>query len=196
MCENSALYICRGRRQTGIVNNPTYALFTLDIRTGLVSPSDSYRFELSGLRVSHQVEVVGLVLIKRRHHVSTQRRQKRAAWRSRSRTRHRGAVGGNCQRYDWTVNITELGWGGIVSPKVFQPNYCSGGCPIYGGNISNNAIIRRTYNRVTGKRLGQKVPSPCCVPKTVQALEVLYLHNGTLTFKIFDDVIATECACL
>ena len=157
LCENTTP-ICRGHRQEGTVGNPLPHLFTLDINPGTLQTSDMLKLELSrGMSVSHEVKVVSLVLIKRRRDVSTQRRLKRAARRSRSGARGRGARGPNCRLHEWNVTVSDLGWAGVIAPKVFQPNYCAGGCHIGEGKYSNNAIIRRSYNRVTGKRLGQKV---------------------------------------
>ena len=94
------------------------------------------------------------------------------------------------------VNLKSVGWeGSVISPATYQANYCSGSCSFplsQGENPTNHATVLTILARKTGL----EVPSPCCVPKKMESLTILFSDDdNSLVLKTFPQMIVKSCGC-
>uniref|UniRef100_A0A3P9AMQ1 TGF-beta family profile domain-containing protein n=1 Tax=Esox lucius TaxID=8010 RepID=A0A3P9AMQ1_ESOLU len=101
----------------------------------------------------------------------------------------------DCALYDFRVSFSELKlseW--IIFPHRYNPRYCKGTCPRAVGFFYGSP--RHTfYQNIIYDRLDSSVPRPSCVPSEYIPLSVLTLEADSITYKEFDEMIATRCTC-
>ena len=104
---------------------------------------------------------------------------------------------GSCSMKSIYVSFREMKWDNyILEPDGYDARFCSGDCsfPLHAHtNATNHAIIQTLVHLVHPK----KVPKPCCVPKQLSPISVLYAASETrIVFKKYIDMIVKTCACL
>ncbi|XP_076371681.1 growth/differentiation factor 8-like [Tachypleus tridentatus] len=100
-----------------------------------------------------------------------------------------------CCRYSMNVSFEELQWNWIVKPKHFQAYFCKGKCVRNGKNYaSNHAIIQNLMRRKKNRR--RKIPRPCCAPKKMKPLDIVYKKNKSeVDTKQLKGMIVSQCSC-
>lgn len=97
------------------------------------------------------------------------------------------------------VSFADFGWDQyIIIPSSYNARFCGGRCnwPLQEThNTTRHSYIQAVVNFGNPK----EVPPPCCAPKpdTLGKLNVVIKDsNGTFVTRWWDDMIATDCACL
>ncbi|KAK3090374.1 hypothetical protein FSP39_011309 [Pinctada imbricata] len=112
--------------------------------------------------------------------------------KDRYRTKKRRRV---CSSSKLIVDFKHLGWARyIVIPKSYDARLCRGSCPSPVKpelSPTNHALIQSLM------RLGntRRIPMPCCVPKTLLPLSMLYYHGEEVVIRHHKDMIVESCAC-
>ncbi|XP_015264422.1 PREDICTED: bone morphogenetic protein 15 [Gekko japonicus] len=101
-----------------------------------------------------------------------------------------------CSLHPFRVSFQQLGWDHwIIAPHSYQPQYCKGNCPRilhFGYHSPNHAIIQNFINELVDK----SVPPPSCVPYEYSPISILMMEqNGTILYKVYEDMIAKSCTC-
>eukprot|EP00092_Neocalanus_flemingeri_P009745 GFUD01010496.1.p1 GENE.GFUD01010496.1~~GFUD01010496.1.p1 ORF type:complete len:497 (-),score=76.23 GFUD01010496.1:281-1771(-) len=94
------------------------------------------------------------------------------------------------------VHLREVGWGKtVISPVSYQANYCQGSCTFplsQAENPSNHATVLSILKRKQGKDL----PEPCCVPKKMDSLTLLFFDSdGSVVLKTYPQMSVKSCGC-
>ncbi|XP_077164718.1 bone morphogenetic protein 15 [Paroedura picta] len=101
-----------------------------------------------------------------------------------------------CSLHSFRVSFQQLGWDHwIIAPHSYQPHYCKGNCPRilrFSYHSPNHAIIQNFINELVDK----SVPPPSCVPYEYSPISILMMEqNGTILYKVYEDMIAKSCTC-
>ncbi|XP_054851906.1 bone morphogenetic protein 15 [Eublepharis macularius] len=101
-----------------------------------------------------------------------------------------------CSLHPFRVSFQQLGWDHwIIAPHSYQPQYCKGNCPRilhFGYHSPNHAIIQNFINEL----VDQSIPPPSCVPYEYSPISILMREqNGTILYKVYEDMIAKSCTC-
>lgn len=82
----------------------------------------------------------------------------------------------------------------ILSPKSYEANYCTGGCP-YPISSKQNATLHSQIQAILNNK-DPDIPEPCCTPTKLMSLGVLItLDSKTHQLKNFPNMTAIECGC-
>ncbi|OON19241.1 transforming growth factor beta like domain protein, partial [Opisthorchis viverrini] len=113
---------------------------------------------------------------------------------SQRRQRHQGV----CSIHSMPVNFEKIGWTDwIIAPSEYDARMCVGQCPFPLGQTfhpTNHAVIQLLVHHL--KPNGLSVRRPCCVPRKMDPLHILYYddeHNVIL--KQMEDMIVNTCGC-
>ncbi|XP_022246638.1 bone morphogenetic protein 5-like [Limulus polyphemus] len=100
-----------------------------------------------------------------------------------------------CCRYSMNVSFEELEWNWILKPKHFEAYFCKGKCVRNGKNYaSNHAIIQNLMRKKKNRR--KKIPRPCCAPKKMKPLDIVYFKNKSeVDTKQLRGMIVSQCSC-
>ncbi|XP_052010745.1 growth/differentiation factor 9-like [Xyrauchen texanus] len=102
----------------------------------------------------------------------------------------------DCDLYDFRVSFSQLKldhW--IIAPYKYNPRYCKGSCPRVVGFIYGSPIHTMVQN-IIYEKLDSSVPRPSCVPSEYNPLSVLTIENdGSIAYKVYEEMIATKCTC-
>jgi inhibin beta len=100
-----------------------------------------------------------------------------------------------CCKKELYVDFRELGWDWIISPSGYNAHFCNGVCglgatpDVYA--TRHSTIISRIFNIKPEQRL-----EPCCSPKSMKALSLLYFDNNFDIVKAdLDGMVVNECSC-
>lgn len=100
-----------------------------------------------------------------------------------------------CCLNEMTINFKrDFNWTWVITPKEIPFNYCSGACPVHWGGSSDHAQLLEIY-RSRPQRNPTAAPEPCCVPNSYAPITLGYYLKGVYKMKVFDDIVATSCAC-
>ncbi|XP_048758968.2 nodal homolog 2-A-like [Ostrea edulis] len=112
--------------------------------------------------------------------------------RSRRSTRRRRK---DCHLSNMHINFSHLGWGKyIIFPNAFNARVCKGICAARVAEVkavTNHAMMQSLLRQY---RKG-KIPLPCCVPKVLTPLSMLYAEDGKIIVKHHKNMVAKECGC-
>ncbi|XP_028907035.1 bone morphogenetic protein 2 isoform X1 [Ornithorhynchus anatinus] len=102
-----------------------------------------------------------------------------------------------CQRLPLYVDFEEIGWmGWIISPHGYNAYQCRGSCPFpLGQNMqpTNHATVQSI---ISALRLVPAVSSPCCVPRQLASISLLYFDEAeNVVLKHYEGMVARECGC-
>ncbi len=104
---------------------------------------------------------------------------------------------GSCCLNRFYMNFTEIGWDDwILQPKGYDANYCAGSC-LYSGNVIQ-LHSRLLHTIAYSKRQNDQDYAsllPCCSPKRLSALRIIYSVDGDIRTKKVADMKALECGC-
>merc|ERR1711892_1059896 len=94
------------------------------------------------------------------------------------------------------VHLREVGWGKtVISPISYQANYCQGSCTFplsQAENPSNHATVLSILKR----KQGTDLPEPCCVPKKMDSLTLLFFDSdGSVVLKTYPQMSVKSCGC-
>ncbi|GAA53092.1 bone morphogenetic protein 5/6/7/8 [Clonorchis sinensis] len=110
------------------------------------------------------------------------------------RQRHQGV----CSIHSMPVNFEKIGWTHwVIAPSEYDARMCVGQCPFPLGQTfhpTNHAVIQLLVHHL--KPNGLSVRRPCCVPRKMDPLHILYYddeHNVIL--KQMEDMIVNTCGC-
>lgn len=91
-----------------------------------------------------------------------------------------------CCRYPLRVDFREFGWDWVIAPDVYDAYYCSGECP-------QGYLPRYSHSYVS--QLGSSF-SPCCSPKKLSSLSLLYYDNNKqVIHSIIPNMAVDKCSC-
>ncbi|CAG0891951.1 unnamed protein product [Darwinula stevensoni] len=103
-----------------------------------------------------------------------------------------------CCRNGMTVSIKDIPrMNFVLHPLEFEAFRCEGHCPHEHRAASNHAILQSLVRRQDQKAGRHPVtPEPCCAPKTLKDLDIIYLDDGnTIRKGTWKEVIVQDCAC-
>ncbi|XP_013387783.1 inhibin beta B chain [Lingula anatina] len=99
----------------------------------------------------------------------------------------------DCCKKHLYVDFSELGWDWILAPPGYQANYCQGNC---GLSPSPSRFIHHHSFVVRGYKSKNAHITPCCSPKKMSTLSILYLNeNGEIVQSDIPKMIIDECGC-
>ncbi|CAH1408317.1 unnamed protein product [Nezara viridula] len=120
-------------------------------------------------------------------------RKKRAATQGKKHRRKDGRE--ICRRHPLYVNFKAVGWDDwIVAPPGYDAYYCHGDCPFPLAdhlNSTNHAIVQTLVHSVNPNA----VPKACCVPTQLSSISMLYLDEGKVVLKNYQDMTVVGCGC-
>ncbi|XP_014276673.1 protein decapentaplegic [Halyomorpha halys] len=120
-------------------------------------------------------------------------RKKRAAAQGKKHRRKDGRE--ICRRHPLYVNFKSVGWDDwIVAPPGYDAYYCHGDCPFPLAdhlNSTNHAIVQTLVHSVNPNA----VPKACCVPTQLSSISMLYLDEGKVVLKNYQDMTVVGCGC-
>ncbi|CAH1408319.1 unnamed protein product [Nezara viridula] len=100
-----------------------------------------------------------------------------------------------CRRHPLYVNFKAVGWDDwIVAPPGYDAYYCHGDCPFPLAdhlNSTNHAIVQTLVHSVNPNA----VPKACCVPTQLSSISMLYLDEGKVVLKNYQDMMVVGCGC-
>merc|ERR1712038_1276119 len=102
----------------------------------------------------------------------------------------------HCQKRVFRVSFQDLGWEeGIIAPDDYQAFYCHGECsfPLNTHmNATNHAIVQTLVHLMQPSQ----VPKPCCAPKRLSAISVLYFdESSNVILKKYQNMVVKSCGC-
>ncbi|XP_036096480.1 growth/differentiation factor 9 isoform X1 [Molossus molossus] len=102
-----------------------------------------------------------------------------------------------CELHDFRLSFSQLKWDNwIVAPHRYNPRYCKGDCPRAVGHRYGSPVHTMVQNIIYEKQLDSLVPRPSCVPAKYSPLSVLTIEpDGSIAYKEYEDMIATQCTC-
>ncbi|XP_032332617.1 growth/differentiation factor 9 isoform X1 [Camelus ferus] len=101
-----------------------------------------------------------------------------------------------CELHDFRLSFSQLKWDNwIVAPHKYNPRYCKGDCPRAAGHRYGSPVHTMVQN-VIHEKLDPSVPHSSCVPAKYSPLSVLTIEtDGSIAYKEYEDMIATQCTC-
>ncbi|XP_010969904.1 growth/differentiation factor 9 [Camelus bactrianus] len=101
-----------------------------------------------------------------------------------------------CELHDFRLSFSQLKWDNwIVAPRKYNPRYCKGDCPRAAGHRYGSPVHTMVQN-VIHEKLDPSVPHSSCVPAKYSPLSVLTIEtDGSIAYKEYEDMIATQCTC-
>lgn len=101
-----------------------------------------------------------------------------------------------CELHDFRLSFSQLKWDNwIVAPHRYNPRYCKGECPRAVGYRYGSPVHTMVQN-IIHEKLDSSVPRPSCVPAKYSPLSVLTIEpDGSIAYKEYEDMIATQCTC-
>ncbi|XP_006888139.1 PREDICTED: growth/differentiation factor 9 [Elephantulus edwardii] len=101
-----------------------------------------------------------------------------------------------CELHDFRLSFSQLKWDHwIVAPHRYNPRYCKGECPRAVGHRYGSPV-HTTVQNIIYEKLDPSVPRPSCVPAKYSPLSVLTIESdGSIAYKEYEDMIATQCTC-
>ncbi|XP_073480088.1 bone morphogenetic protein 7-like [Aquarana catesbeiana] len=101
-----------------------------------------------------------------------------------------------CKKHELYVSFRDLGWQDwIIAPEGYASNYCEGECafPLNSYmNATNHAIVQTLVHFINP----ESVPKPCCAPKELQGISVLYFDDSSnVILKKYRNMVVGSCGC-
>ena len=85
----------------------------------------------------------------------------------------------------------DLGWRWIHAPKGYNANFCAGACPYLWSMDTQHATILSLYKTMNP----QASSSPCCSPKELEPLTIMYYDKGKYKLTQMSDMVLLSCNC-
>ena len=85
----------------------------------------------------------------------------------------------------------DLGWKWIQAPSGYKANYCAGACPYLWSTDTQHSTILGLYHSMNP----QASSAPCCSPKDLEPIMIMYYDRGRYRFTQLSDVLVTSCRC-
>lgn len=85
----------------------------------------------------------------------------------------------------------DLKWTWIHAPSGYYANFCAGACPYLWSMDSQHATILSLYKTMNPKASS----SPCCVPKQLDPLTIMFYNKGRYQVKRLSDMVLLSCKC-
>ncbi|CAL8094213.1 unnamed protein product [Calicophoron daubneyi] len=104
-----------------------------------------------------------------------------------------------CSRRSMMVDFAQLGWNQwIISPTRYDAHMCVGKCPFPLGQAfypTNHAVVQMLMHQLSSQNQ-PPIARPCCVPKKLSPLNVLYYdEQSRVVLKAYDDMVVETCGC-
>ncbi|XP_062358311.1 growth/differentiation factor 9 isoform X2 [Cinclus cinclus] len=101
-----------------------------------------------------------------------------------------------CKLHNFRLSFSQLRWDRwIIAPHRYSPQFCQGDCPRALGQRYGSPVHTMVQTLIY-ERLDPSVPRPSCVPAAYSPLSVLTIEpDGSIAYKEYEDMIATECTC-
>ncbi|XP_072486130.1 growth/differentiation factor 9 [Notamacropus eugenii] len=101
-----------------------------------------------------------------------------------------------CELHDFKLSFSQLKWDNwIVAPHRYNPRYCKGNCPRLVRHRYGSPVHTMVQN-IIYEKLDSSIPRPSCVPAKYSPLSVLTIEpDGSIVYKEYEDMIATQCTC-
>lgn len=135
--------------------------------------------------------------VRRRRRSAAEEQESQDRWENELRRRRRNS----CQRRSMYVDFALIefdNW--VIAPPGYEAYQCSGRCTFPMGDHlspSMHAIVQTLMHRAFQSSDGSKVVTrACCVPTELESISMLYVLNGTVTYKHdYKDMVVVECGC-
>lgn len=85
----------------------------------------------------------------------------------------------------------DLDWKWIHAPSGYNANFCAGACPYLWSMDSQHATILSLYKSMNPRASS----SPCCSPKELEPLTIMYYDKGKFRFTQMSDMVLLSCKC-
>ncbi|NP_001171727.1 transforming growth factor beta-2 precursor [Saccoglossus kowalevskii] len=85
----------------------------------------------------------------------------------------------------------DLGWTWIHAPQGYNANYCGGACPYLWSQNTQHTTILSLYQSLNPDASAV----PCCVPKTLESLTILYYESRKPKITQLTNMVLTSCKC-
>ena len=85
----------------------------------------------------------------------------------------------------------DLGWKWIHAPTGYYANFCAGACPYLWSMDSQHATILSLYKSMNPRASS----SPCCTPKELDPLTIMYYDKGKYKLTQMTDMVLLSCKC-
>ncbi|XP_066185536.1 growth/differentiation factor 9 [Sylvia atricapilla] len=101
-----------------------------------------------------------------------------------------------CELHNLRLSFSQLRWDRwIIAPHRYSPQFCRGDCPRALGHRYGSPVHTMVQTLIY-ERLDPSVPRPSCVPAAYSPLSVLTIEpDGSIAYKEYEDMIATQCTC-
>ena len=96
-----------------------------------------------------------------------------------------------CLRHLFIDFREDLGWNWIHAPSGYQANFCAGACPYLWSMDTQHATILSLYKSMNPHASS----APCCTPKELEPLTIMYYNNGKYKFTQMSDMLLVSCKC-
>jgi len=85
----------------------------------------------------------------------------------------------------------DLGWKWIHAPTGYNANFCAGACPYLWSMDTQHATILSLYKSMNPRASS----SPCCAPKELEPLTIMYYDKGKYKLTQMTDMVLLSCKC-
>ncbi|XP_063301327.1 growth/differentiation factor 9 [Pelobates fuscus] len=101
-----------------------------------------------------------------------------------------------CELHQFRLRFSQLNWDKwILAPHHYSPDYCKGECPRVVGHRYGSPVHTIVQN-IIYEKLDSTIPRPSCVPSEYRPMSVLIVEpDNSITYKEYQDMIATKCTC-
>ncbi|XP_068128473.1 bone morphogenetic protein 10 [Hyperolius riggenbachi] len=108
----------------------------------------------------------------------------------------RNAKGNTCRKTSLYIDFKEIGWDSwIIAPAGYEAYECRGVCsyPLTENVTPTKHAIVQTLVHMKNS---QKAAKACCVATKLDAISILYLDAGVVTYKFkYEGMVVSECGC-
>ncbi|XP_075061288.1 bone morphogenetic protein 10 [Mixophyes fleayi] len=108
----------------------------------------------------------------------------------------RNAKGNTCRKTSLYIDFKEIGWDSwIIAPAGYEAYECRGVCnyPLTENVTPTKHAIVQTLIHMKN---AQKAAKACCVATKLDAISILYLDAGVVTYKFkYEGMVVSECGC-
>lgn len=101
-----------------------------------------------------------------------------------------------CKLHQFRLSFSQLNWDKwILVPHRYSPDYCKGVCPRIVGHRYGSPVHTMVQN-IIYEKVDSTIPRPSCVPSEYRPMSVLIVETDkSITYKEYQDMIATKCTC-
>ncbi|XP_064648201.1 inhibin beta B chain-like [Lineus longissimus] len=102
----------------------------------------------------------------------------------------------SCCKQELYVDFKDLGWDWIITPSGYNAHYCNGVCGV--GSTPDMYATRHStiVSRILKIKPAEERLQPCCSPKSMKPLSLLYFDDKFDIVKAdLDGMVVNQCSC-